>query len=160
MSVRFAGSWGVQFSLKLDQLKRVKAVLANYCPYRELLSTYNLIESRLVPPRHKMEDAVIEALNQKRSRPQTTKKDKNKDAPTVKRVNIVQQVSPLKTLPPPPIKVGEFNEAATDPASSSPPVEPKSRLTDNRAEHLVPYVESCLLQGSLAGERGGCALLC
>ena len=83
---------------------------------------------------------MIGALNRKRSRPQTTKKDQNKDAPTAKRVNIVQHVSPLKTLPPPPVKVGESSGAATDPASSSPPVGPRSRLPDNRAEHLVPYL--------------------
>ncbi|KAL9454039.1 hypothetical protein AB3S75_009609 [Citrus x aurantiifolia] len=134
------GSWGVHFPLKPDQLKRVEAVLANSCSNRELITTYNLLESHLVLPGHKMEDAVIGALNRKRSRPQTTKRDQKKDAPTAKRANIVQQVSPLKTLPPAPAKVGETSGAATDPASSSPPVGPRSRLPDSRAEHLVPYL--------------------
>ncbi|XP_024038829.1 uncharacterized protein LOC112097701 [Citrus clementina] len=124
-------SWGVHFSLEPDQLKRVEAVLANSCSSRELITTYNLLESRLILPGHKMEDAVIGALNRKRSRPQTTKRDQNKDAPTAKRANIVQRVSPLKTLPPAPAKVGETSGAATDPASSSPPVGPRSRLPDS-----------------------------
>ena len=93
-----------------------------------------------MPPGHKIKDAVIRALNRKHSRPQTVKRDQNKDAPTAKRVNIMQQVSPLKILPPPPAKVGESSGAATDPASSSPPVGPRSRLSDNRAEHLVLYL--------------------
>ncbi|XP_024039431.1 uncharacterized protein LOC112098057 [Citrus clementina] len=133
-------SWGVHFPLKPDQLKRVEAVLAKSCSHRELLTTYNLIESRLVLPGHKMEDAVIGALNRKRSRPQTAKRDQNKDAPTAKRANIVQQVSPLKTLPSSLSKVGETSGTATDPAYSSPPVGPRSHLSDNRAEHLVPYL--------------------
>ncbi|XP_024042710.1 uncharacterized protein LOC127901421 [Citrus sinensis] len=83
-------SWGVHFPLKPDQLKRVEAVLFNSCPSRELLTTYNLLESRLVPPGHKMEDTVIGALTRKRSRPPTTKRDQNKDAPATKRKNIVQ----------------------------------------------------------------------
>ncbi|KAL9448163.1 hypothetical protein AB3S75_015603 [Citrus x aurantiifolia] len=87
-----------------------------------------------------MEDAVIGALTRKRSRPQTTKKDQNKDAPTAKRANLVQQVSPLKTLPHAPAKVGETSGVATDPASSSPPVGPRSSLPDSGAEHLVPYL--------------------
>ena len=57
-----------------------------------------------------MEDAVIGALNRKRSRPQTTKRDHNKDAPSAKRANIVLQVSPLKTLPPAPAKEGKLVE--------------------------------------------------
>ncbi|KAL9448158.1 hypothetical protein AB3S75_015600 [Citrus x aurantiifolia] len=133
-------SWGVHFSLKPAKLKRVEAVLANSCPSRELLTVYNLLESRLVLPGHKMEDAVIGALTKKCSRPQTTKKDQNKDAPTAKRANLVQQVSPLKTLPPAPAKVGETSGVATDPTSSSPPVGPRSRLPDSEAEHLVPYL--------------------
>ncbi|KAL9425191.1 hypothetical protein AB3S75_032178 [Citrus x aurantiifolia] len=133
-------SWGVHFPLKPAKLKRVEAVLANSCPSRELLTIYNLLESRLVLPGHKMEDAVIGALTRKRSRPQTTKKDQNKDAPTAKRANIVQQVSPLKTLPPAPAKVGETNGVSTYPASSSPLVGPRSRLPDSGAEHLVPYL--------------------
>lgn len=130
----------MHYSLKPGPLKRVKAVLANSCSHRELLTTYNLLESGLVSTDSGMEDAVIGALNQKRSRPHTAKQDQNKDAPTTKRVNIVQQVPPLKTLPPPPTKVGETNGAATDPASSSPPVGPIFRLSDNRAEYLVPYI--------------------
>ncbi|XP_024036953.1 uncharacterized protein LOC127903810 [Citrus sinensis] len=134
-------SWGVHFSLKPDQLKRVEAVLANSCSSRELLSTYNLLESRLILPGHRMEDAVIGALTRKRSRPPTTKGGQGKDAPTAKRANIVQQAPPLKILPPAPEKVGEASGAATDPAtSSSPPVGPRPRLPDSRAEHLVPYL--------------------
>lgn len=84
---------------------------------------------------------MIGALTRKRSRPPTTKRDQSKDAPAAKRANIVQQVPPLKTLPPAPVKVGEASGAATDPASSSsPPVGPRSRLPDSRAEHLVPYL--------------------
>ncbi|XP_052296499.1 uncharacterized protein LOC127902088 [Citrus sinensis] len=134
------GSWGVHYSLKHGPLKRVETVLANSCSHRELLTTYNLLESCLVSTDSGMEDAVIRALNRKRSRPHTAKQDQNKDGPTAKQVNIVQQVPPLKTLPPPPAKVGETSGAATDPASSSPPVGPRSRLSDNRAEHLVPYI--------------------
>ncbi|XP_052288781.1 uncharacterized protein LOC102620567 [Citrus sinensis] len=55
-------SWGVHFPLEPDQLKRVEAVLANSCSSRELLTTYNLLESRLILPGHRMEDAVIGAL--------------------------------------------------------------------------------------------------
>ena len=83
---------------------------------------------------------MIRALNRKRYGLQTTKRDQNKDAPTAKRVNIVQQVSPLKTLPPPPAKVGETSGVATDPVSSSPHVGPRSYLPDNRAKHLVLYL--------------------
>ena len=57
-----------------------------------------------------MEDAVIGALTRKRSRPPATKRDQSKDAPTAKRANIVQQVSPLKTLPPAPAKEGKLVE--------------------------------------------------
>ncbi|XP_052290948.1 uncharacterized protein LOC127900342 [Citrus sinensis] len=153
-------SWGVHFSLKPDQLKRVEAVLANSCSSQELITTYNLLESRLILPDHKMEDAVIGALNMKRSRPQTTKRDQNKDAPTAKRANIVQQVSPLKTLPPAPAKVGETSGAAIDPASSSPPVGHRSRLPDSRAEHLVPYLNesSKLVSKKDLEDFDGCTL--
>ncbi|XP_052287424.1 uncharacterized protein LOC102624353 [Citrus sinensis] len=87
-----------------------------------------------------MEDAVIGALTRKRSRPPTTKRDESKDAPTAKRANIVQQAPPLKILPPAPVEVGEASGVATDPATSSPPVGPRPRLPDSRAEHLVPYL--------------------
>ncbi|XP_052287224.1 uncharacterized protein LOC127898774 [Citrus sinensis] len=133
-------SWGVHFPLEPDQLKRVEAVLANSCSSRELLTTYNLLESRLILPGHRMEDAVIGALTRKRSRPPTTKRDQSKDALTAKRANIVQQVPPLKILPLAPVKVGEASGATTDPASSSPPVGPRSRLPDSRAEHLILYL--------------------
>ncbi|KAH9782741.1 MDIS1-interacting receptor like kinase 2 [Citrus sinensis] len=46
----------------------------------------------------------------------------------------------LRTLPPPPTKAGETSGAATDPASSLPPAGSKPRVPDNRAEHLVPYI--------------------
>ncbi|XP_052297020.1 uncharacterized protein LOC127902229 [Citrus sinensis] len=133
-------SWGVHFPLRPSLLKRVEAVLANSCSSRELLSTYNFLESRLILPGHKMEDAVIGALTRKRSRPPTTDRDQDKDAPAAKRKNIVQQVPPLQALPPASAKVGESSRAATDPASSSPPVVPRSRLPDSRPEHLVPYL--------------------
>ncbi|KAL9425855.1 hypothetical protein AB3S75_032760 [Citrus x aurantiifolia] len=153
-------SWGVHFPLKPAKLKRVEAVLANSCPSRELLTIYNLLESRLVLPGHKMEDAVIGALTRKRSRPQTTKKDQNKDAPTAKRANIVQQVSPLKTLPPAPAKVGETSGVSTDPTSSSPPVGPRSRLPDSGAGHLVPYLNelSKLVSKKDLEDFDGCTL--
>ena len=107
-----------------------------------------------------MEDAVIGALTRKRSRPPTTKRDQNKDAPTMKRKNIVQQVPPLQTLPPAPAKVGETSGAATDPASSSPPVGPRSRLPDSRAEHLVPYLNelSKLVSKKDLQDFDGCTL--
>ncbi|XP_052291805.1 uncharacterized protein LOC127900659 [Citrus sinensis] len=133
-------SWGVHFPLRPGPLKRVEAVLVNSCSSRELISTYNLLESRLILPGHRMEDAVIGALTRKRSRPPTTKRDESKDAPTAKRANIVQQAPPLKILPPAPVEVGEASGVATDPATSSPPVGPRLRLPDSRAEHLVPYL--------------------
>ncbi|XP_052294645.1 uncharacterized protein LOC127901420 [Citrus sinensis] len=133
-------SWGVHFPLRPGPLKRVEAVLVNSCSSRELISTYNLLESRLILPGHRMEDAVIGALTRKRSRPPTTKRDESKDAPTAKRANIVQQAPPLKILPPAPVEVGEASGVATDPATSSPPVGPRPRLPDSRAEHLVPYL--------------------
>ncbi|KAL9451803.1 hypothetical protein AB3S75_013387 [Citrus x aurantiifolia] len=133
-------SWGVHFPLQPGQLKRVEAVLVNSCSCRELLTTYNLLESRLILAGHRMEDAVIGALTRKRSRPPTAKGGQSRDAPTAKRANIVQQVPPLKTLPRAPAKVGEASGAATDPASSPPPVGPRSRLPDSREEHLVPYL--------------------
>ena len=46
----------------------------------------------------------------------------------------------MRTLPPPPTKAGETSRAATDPTSSSPPAGSKARLSDNRAEHLVPHI--------------------
>ncbi|GAY51663.1 hypothetical protein CUMW_135930 [Citrus unshiu] len=154
------GSWGVHFPLQPDQLKPVEAVLANSCPSRELITVYNLLESRSILPGHKMKDSVIGALKRKRSRPQTTKRDQNKEAPTVKRANIVQQVSPLKTLPPAPTKVRETSGAATDPASPSPPVGPRSRLPDSRAEHLVPYLSelSKLVSKKDLEDFDGCTL--
>ncbi|XP_052291817.1 uncharacterized protein LOC127900668 [Citrus sinensis] len=133
-------SWGVHFPLRPGPLKRVEAVLVNSCSSRELISTYNLLESHLILPGHRMEDAVIGALTRKRSRPPTTKRDESKDAPTAKRANIVQQAPPLKILPPAPVEVGEASGVATDPATSSPPVGPRPRLPDSRAEHLVPYL--------------------
>ncbi|KAL9414469.1 hypothetical protein AB3S75_042857 [Citrus x aurantiifolia] len=134
------GSWGVHYQLKPEPLKQVEAVLANSCSNRELLTAYNLVESCLVSTGHKMEDVVIEALNQKCLRPHDTKQDQNKDALTAKRVNIVQQVPPLKTLPPPLVRVGETSGAAINPASSSPPAGSRPRLSDNRPEHLVSYI--------------------
>ena len=130
----------MHYSLQPGPLKRVEDVLANSCSHRELLTTYNLLESRLVSTDSGMEDAVIGALNRKCSRPHTAKQDQNKDAPTAKRVNIVQQVPPLKTLPLLSAKVEETSGAAIDPTSSSPLVGPKSRSSDSRAEHLVPYI--------------------
>ena len=123
-------------------LKRVKIVLANSCSCRDLLSTYNLIESRLVPITHEMEDDVIGALNRKRPHPSTAKRDHHKDAPPRKRVNIAKQVSHLKTLPLPPPKVGETSGTAsvTDPTTPPPPAGLKHRLSENRPDHLVFYI--------------------
>ena len=103
---------------------------------------------------------MIGALNRKRSRPPTAKRDQSKDAPTAKRAHIVQQVSPLKTLLPAPTKVGETSGAATDPASSSSPVGPRSRLSDSRAEHLVPYLNelSKLVSKKDLEDFNGCTL--
>ncbi|XP_024047927.1 uncharacterized protein LOC112101481 [Citrus clementina] len=159
-SPKDAVSWGVHFPLQLGQLKRVEAVLANSCSSRELLSTYNFLESRLILPGHKMEDAVIGALTRKRSRPPTTNRDQNKDAPAAKRKNIVQQVPPLQALPLALAKVGESSGAATDPASSSPPVVPRSRLPDSRPEHLVPYLNelSKLVSKKDLEDFDGCTL--
>ena len=83
---------------------------------------------------------MIGALNRKHPRPHTAKWDQNKDVPTVKRVNITEQVPPLRTLPPPPAKPRETSGAAADPTSSSSPAGPKSRLSDSRAEHLILYI--------------------
>lgn len=130
----------MHYQLKPESLKLVEAVLANSCTNRELLTAYNLVESRLMSTDHKMEDAVIGSLNRKRPRPHIAKHDQNKGAPSAKQVNTVEQVPPLRTLPPPPTKVGETSGAATDPTSSSLPARSKSHLPDNRAEHLVPYI--------------------
>ena len=130
----------MHYPLKPEPLKRVKAVLANSCSNRELLTTYNLFESRLESTDHKMIDAVIGAMNRKCHRPHAAKRDQNKDAPSAKRVNVVEQIPPLRIVPPLYIKAGETSEAATDPASSSPPVGSKSRVPDNQTEHLAPYV--------------------
>ncbi|XP_024043107.1 uncharacterized protein LOC112099840 [Citrus clementina] len=135
-----SSSWSVHYQLKPESLKLVEAMLANSCTNRELLTAYNLVESRLMSTNHKMEDVVIGSLNQKRPRPHIAKHDQNKGAPSAKRVNTVEQVPPLRTLPPPPTKVGETSGAATDPTSSSLPARSKSHLPDNRAEHLVPYI--------------------
>ena len=83
---------------------------------------------------------MIGALNRKRPQPYAAKRDQNKDASATKRANIVEQVPLLRTLPPLPAEAGETSGAATNPASSSPPARLRSRLSDNRAEHLVPYI--------------------
>ncbi|XP_024042226.1 uncharacterized protein LOC112099246 [Citrus clementina] len=72
----------------------------------------------------------------------------------------MQQVPPLKTLPPPPAKVGKTSGAATNPASSSPPVGPISRLSDSRAEHLAPYLNelSRLMSKKDLEDFDGCTL--
>ena len=79
----------MHYSLQLGPLKRVEAVLANSCSHRELLTTYNLVESGLVSTDSRMEDVMIGALNRKYSRPHTPKQNQNKDASAAKRVNIV-----------------------------------------------------------------------
>lgn len=121
--VHAAGSWGVHYNLELEVLKRVKTALANSCLCRDLLSTRNLIESRLVPATYVIEDVVIGALNKKRPRRNAAKWDYNKDAPPGKRVNIAEQVSPLKILPLPPPKTDEANGtiSGADPAATPPP---------------------------------------
>ena len=117
-------------------------MLVNSYSCGELLSTYNLFDSRLVPTNLKMEDAVIGALNRKRHRPNTVKRDHNKDAPPGKRVNIAEQVPPLKTLPPPHPKADETSGTASraDPTSPPPSAGLKPRLPDNQPKHLVPYI--------------------
>ena len=84
----------MHYQLKHELLKQVETVLANSYSNRELLTTYNLFESHLVSIGLKMEDVVIGALNRKRPRPHIAKRDQNKDIPTAKRVNIVEQVPP------------------------------------------------------------------
>ena len=67
----------------------------------------------------------------------------------------------MQTLPPPPpAKVGETSRAATDPAFSSPPVGPISRLSDNRTEHLAPYMNelSKLVSKKDLEDFDGCTL--
>ena len=104
--------------------------------------TRNLIESRQVPLAYEMEDVVIGALNRKSHRSNAAKRDNNKDAPSGKRVNITEQVSPLKTLPPPPPKIGEPSGTTSDadPTAPPPPAGLKHRLPDNRPEHMTPYI--------------------
>ena len=89
-----------------------------------------------------MEGTVIGPLNRKCPRLNTAKQDHNKDAPIGKWVNIVEQVSPLKTLPPPPPKASEASRTAsgTDPAAPPPPAGLKHHLLDNQSEHLTPYI--------------------
>ena len=85
---------------------------------------------------------MIRALNRKHPRPNAAKLDHNKDAPLGKQVNIAEQVSPLKTLPPPPLKAGEASGTASgaDPAASPPPAGSKHHLPDNRPDNLTPYI--------------------
>ena len=91
-----------------------------------------------------MEDAVIGAMNRKRSqRPRlnAARQDQHKDAPPGKRVNTAEQVALLKTLLPPPPKAGETSGTANDTDPTSPPLPTglKPRLHDNRPE-LVLYI--------------------
>ncbi|XP_024041923.1 uncharacterized protein LOC112099054 [Citrus clementina] len=119
---------------------RVETVLANSYSCRELLSTYNLFESRLIPTNLEMEDVVIGAMNRKRHLPNAAKRHHHKDAPPGKRVNTTEQVAPLKTLPPSPPKAGETSGIASgaDPTSSPLAAGLKPCLPDNRPE-MVPY---------------------
>ncbi|XP_024033571.1 uncharacterized protein LOC112095697 [Citrus clementina] len=136
-----SGSWGVHYKLKHDVLKRVEIVLANSCSCRELLSTYNLFESRLIPTDLEMKDAVIGAINMKHPRPNAAKRDHHKVAPLGKQVNIAEQVASLKTLPPPPPKTGETSGTTSGVDLISPPLPAglKPRLPDNRPK-LVLYI--------------------
>lgn len=92
------------------------------------------VESHLVSAAHVMEDAVIEALNRKRPRPNTARRDQFKDTPSGKRV---EHASYLKTLPASPPKVGESSGIGL----AAPPLSagPKHRLPEDRLEHLTPY---------------------
>ena len=84
---------------------------------------------------------MIGAMNRKHPRPKAAKRDHHNDAPLGKRVNTVEQVTSLKTLPPPPPKAGEISgtTSGTDPISLPLPAGLKPHVPDNRPE-LVPYI--------------------
>lgn len=63
VSAHAVGSWGVHYGFKPKLLKRVKTVLANSCPCRDLLFTRSLVESRLASNAYTMEDAMIGSLS-------------------------------------------------------------------------------------------------
>lgn len=85
VSAHAASSWGVHYGLKLELRKQVETALANSCPWRDLLSTRNLVESSLVSDAYAMKDVVIGALSRKRPRHNVTKGGRNKEAPLGKR---------------------------------------------------------------------------
>lgn len=107
-----------------------------------MLSTRSLVDSYLVPDAEAMEDAVIGVLNMKYPHSGGTKKGHSKDAPPKKRVNTVGKASSLKTLPHPTPKASEVGGAANSVGltTSSPPTKSKPRLTEDRPEHLAPYI--------------------
>lgn len=88
-----------------------------------MLSTHSLVDSRLVPDDDDIEDSVSGALNRKHPRSGSVKGVYNKEAHPAKRPETVGKISPLKTLPPSPLKVGEASRATggADPTTSLPP---------------------------------------
>ncbi|GAY47870.1 hypothetical protein CUMW_107590 [Citrus unshiu] len=117
--------------------------------------------TRKIPPVWPITQAVrAPCCPRKKRKTGIQDRDQNKDAPAAKRKNIVQQVPPLQALPLALAKVGESSGAATDPASSSPPVVPRSRLPDSRPEHLVPYLNelSKLVSKKDLEDFDGCTL--
>lgn len=75
---------------------------------------------------------MIVALNKKRPHPNAAKQDHNKDAPPRKWANIVEKVSNLKTLLPPPTKTSETSGTASgaDTVAAPPPVGLKHHLPE------------------------------
>ncbi|XP_052295796.1 uncharacterized protein LOC127901830 [Citrus sinensis] len=137
------GSWGVHFPLQPDQLKRVEAVLANSCPSRELITVYNLLKSRL---------ETFSTSNHEEG-PQQGR-------PFCKAGQHRAASLSLEDFTSCSCQRRETSGAATDPASSSPLVGPRSRLPDSRAEHLVPYLNelSKLVSKKNLEDFDGCTL--
>lgn len=129
VSAHAVGSWGVYYDFKPKLLKWVETALANSCSCRDPLSTCNLVESHPLSDACAMEDAMIGVLNRKRPRPNVAKGGHDKEALIGKQVNIVEKVSPLKTLPHHP-NAGETSGTASGigPTASPPPVRLKHRL--------------------------------
>lgn len=142
VSAYVTGPWSAQYHIDGKLLKRVETALANSCSYRDMLSTRSLVDSYLVPDVEGMEDAVIGVLNMKYPHSGGTKKGRSKDAPPKKWVNTVGKASSLKTLPSPTPKASEVGGAASSVGltTSSPPTKSKPRLTEDRPEHLAPYI--------------------
>lgn len=93
----------------------------NSCPCRDLLSTRNLVESRLVSDAYAMMDAVIGALSRKCPCHNIAKGGRSKEAPPGKRVNAIEKTSPLKALPSSPHTDGETSGTASVAGPAAPP---------------------------------------